>query len=326
MNGRRRWLSHVLFAAVLSGSSAAEGRSPAPITVTTLDVATPEALPLAPGQTVTLRGELRTSFDGISYDAVARYEAGAESLGGLIAIEGVGLRIASRARGAVVLEATGGDGAMCRGLGLTTPCIVPRSAELAHERLLSLAEFQATLSGNLSRETAGPPAEPVLSDELTTTLGVFGAGVLVVFTLGGVHALRKARAAKPAARASRAARLARRSLAGQPLSEPLLARIDALLGVVNRLSASLANIDAKLSERRSGETSGRVVAEYERLEGERARAAAQLEECVDALEALALHRTTDASADDAARELAALDDEVELGRAAEAETRQVLGA
>jgi hypothetical protein len=110
-------------------------------------------LDLAPGETAVLWGVLHSSHDGLRIDA-ARSFAGNAPGPGLFDFEAGGLRLVSydmAAHRATVL-ATGFDAPACYTHGVRAPCLVSRTPQLAHARLLTVEDWGETLNGVLALE------------------------------------------------------------------------------------------------------------------------------------------------------------------------------
>src|SRR5579871_1284963 len=123
------------------------------------------ALALDPGASVVVHGLVTTSVDGSAFDAAMQWDGlspGASRAGGLFDLEAGGLRVAVQhpETHEYVLASTGTAGAACAAAGAPSPCLVPRLAALAHERLRTQAELAGTLSGGVELEgvVAAPPA------------------------------------------------------------------------------------------------------------------------------------------------------------------------
>lgn len=126
-----------------------------------------------PGATLVLRGSLLSRHDGSVVDAAKTFMAppvaGATSAGqkGLVDFAAGGFELVAydAETHEVELVAAGGPAPACELLGVSSPCLVLRSSELAHQRLLTVGEWSASLRGNIQvqYEAAGDStmAQPV---------------------------------------------------------------------------------------------------------------------------------------------------------------------
>jgi hypothetical protein len=218
---------------------------------------------LPPGGELVVRGAVRTSFDGAVFDAATRTDTLADGslstrAGGLFDLEAGGLRVASLVPSAheVHLVATGADAPACAALGLKGACLVPRSNALAHERLMTRAEFLASLSGSLQADALAP-TPPSLARAYAADIGILLAiGVLAMFAAIFVRALRNRRSSafgqvEAAARAADAA--IGNDVDVLPLREqiaPLLARARDLEQARRMCERKLARVDRRKLEQR----------------------------------------------------------------------------
>jgi len=190
------------------------------------------SLLLDSGAHVAVRGLATTSLDGSSFDAAVQWDAlspGASRAGGLFDFAAGGLRLVEQhpERHEYVLAATGAVGPACAAAGAESPCLVPRLAELAHERLRTREELATTLSGEVQVEgaIAGAPAAGV------------GVGVAVAVAVGvavgvaiAVAVVRARRAAHVELRRVRAtAREAMRAMRGDPTFDRVREHVRAML-------------------------------------------------------------------------------------------------
>ncbi|MFO0670334.1 MAG: hypothetical protein U0235_12015 [Polyangiaceae bacterium] len=257
-----------------------------------LDLLTARSLALEPGESFVVRGLVRTSHDGVTYDAVARYDdASGAKLGGLLATDGVGLHVTRRERGFAELVASGEDAPLCRAAGVLPPCLVPRTASLAHDRLLSVGELLPTLSGALTVELPKPVTPPLvptrlLAWPLAVLLGLAATLAAAVFA----HRVRT----RPIARVRRAAVEARRSVRGTTSAARIERQIDTLSAHAESLVRAESTLSARIAreEKRTPGTASafgvREASELERLRGERDRARARVTEIETALRVLAM--------------------------------------
>jgi hypothetical protein len=224
------------------------------------------------GGTLTLRGALRSSYDGSVIDAAAtRFGDGRLEAGGWLDFGAGGLRLTTQDgdQHRYELAPNGQTGWACLQAQLPSPCLVPRIFSLAQARLLTVADFSATLSGELWMD----------GSSATTSWQVPWALVLPVG--GGVTYLlsRRIRARRQTALYRQARQmirsLHRRLHQGDPVHQRLLPSLDALAADSKRLE----------SERRRGLAQG--------WPGEAARAESSLQTVVTSLRSL--HRILDSA-------------------------------
>jgi len=242
------------FAALVAAASAS-----AALVVPPLDRITPVS-----GEVV-VRGELRSSHDGSTFDAVTQRDrfpplAGAPEprLGGVFDLAAGGLRVVEQDPATHVyrLAPTGDEGPACEEAGVPSPCLVPRLAALAHERLATVDAFGATLGGRIEAEALAPP---VVSAATQSALGWLAAGAGLLGAAGLARRLRRARLASAIGQVRVAAAEARRALRGDATLagaraqiEPLLARAEELEGARRACAARLARLEpARLVSRRA---------------------------------------------------------------------------
>jgi hypothetical protein len=199
------------------------------------------ALALDPGASVVVRGLVTTTADGSSFDAVTEYDtlaANAWHPGGLFDLAAGGLRIAEQhpERHEYVLASDGTPGAACAGAGAPSPCLAPRLAVLAHERLKTQGELATTLTGGL--ELQGVIAPPAVLPETAARLQ--GACVLLVAIVAVVLALvwLRRRALTPIGRVRRAAREALRATRGDPTLDAIRTQVRAMVDRAGQLDGS----------------------------------------------------------------------------------------
>jgi hypothetical protein len=214
---------------------------------------------------VVMRGELRSSFDGSTFDAVTQRDqfpslAGepAPRLGGLFDPGAGGLRVVEQDPATHVyrLAPTGAVGRACEAAGLASPCLVPRLAELAHERLVTAEAFGATLGGRIEAEAQAPPA---VSPAAESTFGWLAAGAGLLGAAALARHVRRARRASAMGQVRAAAAEARRALRGDATLarvrdqlEPLLERAEELDRARGACAARLARLEpARLVSRRA---------------------------------------------------------------------------
>jgi hypothetical protein len=136
-----------------------------------LDRVTP--LALDPGARVVVHGVVTTSVDGSSFDAAMQWDGlspGASRPGGLFDLPAGGLRLVEQhpELHEYVLASTGDPGPGCAAAGMESPCLVPRMAALAHERLRTQGELASTLVGPVQMDgVVRPPVAPALVSAIT---------------------------------------------------------------------------------------------------------------------------------------------------------------
>jgi len=211
-----------------------------------------------------VRGALRSSLDGSTFDAVTQqggYPGDGPQVeprpGGLFDLLAGGLRVAVEDRAAHVyrLVGTGQPGPACLAAGVPSPCLVPRMQALAHERLVLADELARSLGGGIEIESLAPP---LLSRAEGRALGWFGAAALAVGAWFAGVATRRRRRRSAIGQVHAAADQARRATRGDATLAPLRTAVDALIARAAQLEASrracarrLAGIDrAALEQRR----------------------------------------------------------------------------
>jgi hypothetical protein len=194
-----------------------------------------------------LRGTVTAALDGASFDASRLFDFAA---GGLHVVDG------APAQAAYVLAATGETAAACVAAGAPSPCLVPRLAELAHERLHTAGELAATLSGSIELESLSAGA--ATTDHAGAIGGVALALGLAGLAWAAVAFLRRlGRDSMWRVRmASRRALLATR---GDSTLEPVRPRIVALVDRARHLDAvrracarKLRRVDRAALDRQAG--------------------------------------------------------------------------
>ncbi len=239
-------------AVALGGAGLAMQRpAPPPSRSVQLSELAPIALPdLTPGEELVLKGTLRTSFDGTVFDAITRTDVRPDGpltrRGGMFDPETSGFRVVSHdaVKHEVRLVATGTSGEACAAAGMPAPCLVPRLADAAHERLLTTAEFKATLVGQLSADLPeGPP--PALPPTRVAGAATGLAGLFLA--LFAAVALLLAHRDTPMAAVRRAATRARAEIKGDRAFATLRAKIDALLQHAEKLESARTTTEARLA-------------------------------------------------------------------------------
>jgi hypothetical protein len=217
------------------------------------------ALALDPGARVVLHGLVTTSVDGSSFDVAMQWDGlspGAARPGGLFDLASGGLRVVEQhpERHEYTLASTGSAGPACAAAGVESPCLVPRMASLAHERLKTQGELAATLHGGVELEgVIVPPVAPAVVRGLT--LAGIATVVFVAAALGLAWLRRRSRSALGQVRA--AGRVALRSLRGDTSLDRLRAEVRSMLARARELdearracASRLARIDRPALDRK----------------------------------------------------------------------------
>jgi hypothetical protein len=313
------------------------------------------SLVLDPGASVLVHGQVTTSVDGSSFDVVMQKDGlspGAVRPGGLFDLAAGGLRVAEAHadRHEYVLAGTGAPGVACNAAGVASPCLVPRLASLAHERLRTQAELAGTLSGGVTLEgvVAAPPAPTWVQSPrfLSVATLVFTAALVA----GVAMAVARARATSTIGRIRAAARRARRATSGDPTLDAVRSQVDAMVGRAATLEKAhralhirLRRIDLPTLERKRAayaqsnlpgarealEWITAETAEARRLEQDRAEALLGLERIESALRVIALrmreHRGSDVRIEDDPVARAAMELELRSEALQEADTAALQG-
>ena len=155
------------------------------------------------------------------------------------------------------LASTGTVGPGCVAAGMDSPCLVPRLAVLAHERLHTASEFAGTLTGGVELDGIVAPPVPAMAPETVSALSVVAVVVALVTAawLALVSLRRRARTAL--GRVRTATRDAIRATSRDPSLEPVRLQVRAMLERATQLDvarraciAKLARIDRSSLERR----------------------------------------------------------------------------
>ena len=267
------------------------------------------AIAIEPGTRFEIHGRVVASVDGSSFDGAELFDFRS---GGLQVVDTIPDRVA------YVLEATGQDAPACAALGAPSPCLIPRLATLAHERLRTETEFASTLSGGIALEARSPAGvlPPGASHGAASAArGLAGACLVAVFVWVAVVLARRA-GQTSMGRVRVAARRALRATRGDATLEPVRQRIRALvdrarvIDDVRRSSTrTLSRVDRAALDRRAHALALAPVpqaaaasagieaerAEVARLDGERASAVVELERIESALRVVALRARTRAA-------------------------------
>ena len=161
--------------------------------------------------------------------------------GGLVDAEAGGLRVVWRdpEQHRYRLVATGAPGWACQAAEVASPCLVPRTLELAQARLLTVADFARSLSGQVLVEcpaSGGPGARLAVLIHAPWQCDVAATGPLIAFA--GWFWLRKRRRRVPAPCeqiSQLVAKLSRRLRQGDPVHQRLLPPIRSLAEHARRL-------------------------------------------------------------------------------------------
>jgi hypothetical protein len=220
------------------------------------------SLVLDPGASVVVRGLVTTSIDGSSFDAITQTDAlapGAVRADGLFDLAAGGLRLVLQhpERHEYELAATGTVGPGCAAVGAASPCLVPRLAVLAHERLRTATELAQTLSGGVEVEGVVAPPVPPLTPQTASALGVLGVVAVIGAAAWAFVALLRRRARTALGRIHAAARAAIRATRRDPSLDRVRAQVRAMVERAVQLDRArvacadrLARIDRPSIERR----------------------------------------------------------------------------
>lgn len=274
------------------------------------------AVPIAArsGDEIVLRGALTSRHDGSIIDAATTtWPAGAPGgasvdARGLVDFEKGGLHVTSRdpVTHEVHAVVTGEPAVYCSTAGVASPCLPIRLLALGNSRLLTAAEWRASLMGTVTVEVPVAPAPTPASTAAAQARGyapallaTLGLGLALLLGFAAVRAWRR-RAESPRARLIALARRVRaRAASADPLvAAPLTPALDDALA---RLAAG--RVDADSDEgKRVGDLLMRVDAALQRTAAQ-ARAAderREADELVLQVEA-ALEAADDTLAADARR-------------------------
>ncbi len=147
-------------------------------------------VPVSPGEMITISGSLYSAHDGSILDGASttwpEAAPGGASVdaGGLIDFAGSGFAIVSRDADShtVTAVATGKDAPRCAEHGVDAPCLLLRTKQLAHGRLLTVEQYVGTLQGGLRVEGAVPAA----GGQLGTATGLASQDTGSVWAATGV--------------------------------------------------------------------------------------------------------------------------------------------
>jgi len=198
------------------------------------------ALRMNAGDALDVRGTIRSSIDGSAFAPMDLFDAEA---GGLTVV-------ASSAAGSARLVATGAAGPACVAANLSSPCLVPRVAELAHARLVTVDDFARSLSGAVTMDLAPAPPPPPAPMARSTVLAMTTAIAAAVAALVAAIAIALGRARRRTAigQVYAAALSARKATRGDVTLAGVRAQIDALVARADDLEAARAACLARLEK------------------------------------------------------------------------------
>lgn len=199
------------------------------------------ALALDPGASVVVRGLTTTAVDGSSFDAAMQWDAlaaGTSRAGGVFDLAAGGLRIVEQhpERHEYVLASDGGSAPACAAAGAPSPCLVPRLATLAHERLRTQGELAATLKGGVELE--GVMAPPLVTPRTAATLECAGVLLAAILAAGLALVWIRRRRRTLLGRVQRAAREALRATRGNPTLDTIRTQVRAMVARARDLDGS----------------------------------------------------------------------------------------
>lgn len=285
----------IALAAALSVPTFALAQDHPRVSLSITEVAHPVAVD--PGGEVIVRGSVRSSHDGSIIDALTSRPGaagvegeGAPVLGGLYDVEAGGWTVVSRdlRAHAYRLAATGNPGPACVEARVSSPCLPLRLLPLAQTRMLAVADFARTVSGEVTLEVLNPDSTPLAAPPFFvrygTALGV--SAVILAAGLGLASTLRR-RSQTPEAKLHRTAAKVRARLAsGDPVHRQLVPSIDALVKHADELASLRDRLRARVaSTDRAGLNIRREAAAAQVAKGvaEGARAVALVDEQIERL-------------------------------------------
>jgi|GEM_PF-2900116 len=216
---------------------------------------------LMPGGEVIVRGAVRSAYDGSVIDAHSTQTEVEIVAGGLYDLEAGGWTLVSRDPRAhsYRLAASGAPGSACVEAGVASPCLPIRLLPLAQSKLLSVSEFAATMSGELSLEVLDPDPVPLVVPPFVERHAAT-TGLVSMTLLAGLFGLTRwrRRAATPEATLRRAAaRVRARLRSGDPVIRLLAPSIDALVEHAEELVALRDRLRARVAAADSSALSAR---------------------------------------------------------------------
>lgn len=226
---------------------------------------------VAPGGEIVLRGSFTSTFDGSVIDAATtQWPAGAPGgasvdAGGLIDFAGGGFHLSSRdpVTHEVHAIATGDAATACAALRVAAPCLPLRVLPQAQSRLMTMADWTKSLSGQVSVEIVAPPAyAPAVDAAKSPWAAAAAASLVAAAALAAVVAWRRRRLRSPAYQLVLLARRVQSKLAttdavlAAPLSPAVAAalkalderRVDATSKEGQRVAQVLRRVETALEE------------------------------------------------------------------------------
>jgi hypothetical protein len=216
------------------------------MTAVLLDRVTP--LSVDPGAHVVMHGIVRTSVDGSMFDAMMQWDglsAGASRPGGLFDPVAGGLDVVGQRTDPheFDLVATGTPGPACVAAGVSSPCLVPRVADLGHDRLRTGAEFASSLQGSIELEMTEPSAAPLMTlREVATVAVMLGIAAFVVALAMAARRL----ARSPMGRVRAASREATQATRGDATLQRLHGQVSVLVARARLLDRARRSCARKL--------------------------------------------------------------------------------
>jgi hypothetical protein len=193
------------------------------------------SLALDPGAEVVVQGLVTTSLDGSSFDAVTLFD-----------LPGGGLRVVEQHGHEYGLVSNGQPGTACAAAGVGSPCLAPRMAALAHERLRTQGELASTLHGGIELERVLAPPPPATPD-VTGAVAAGGVVVLLALALGLAIAWLRGRARSALGRVHAAARDALRATRGDTTLDRVRAEVLRMVARARELDAARRACTKRLS-------------------------------------------------------------------------------
>lgn len=206
-----------------------------------LDLFAVQPIAIETGGEIALNGALHCRQDGATLDAMTSSVGSRTLAGGMLDAGAGGLRVVWRDPEQHVyrMVATGVAGPGCELAGVASPCLVPRTLELAQARLMTVADFARSLAGEVRVEcpgSAGAGFRLAMLARVPWEYGLAATGPLIA--LAGWFWLhkRRRRVPRPSEEIVRlAATLIRRLRQGDPVHQRLLAPIQSLVDHAHRL-------------------------------------------------------------------------------------------
>ncbi len=287
------------FAAVVASLAMTASAEAAEVRLVHLD--RPQHLALRRGDTLVMHGHVASDHDGMAWDALTHDDGKEVSEGGLYVLDGVGLRVEKHeaARHLTRFIATGEPAPRCAAAGVAPPCLVPRVAALAHERLLTTDAFVATLRGSMVIAEVPAPVPVSFGQRAGRVIGSTLALGLPLAALVLLFIARRRRS--PIGRIHTAARDARAAIRLDPTMARVGAEIDGLVArgqeLVDAREVHLARrvrldrdaVERKLAiwSRRSGAAAEETLEWLRKERAEIDKLDADIASCDEALEQIA---------------------------------------